>query len=171
MPCLSALAHLQQVLRGERVESVGQEAGKAVDVYACGVHLYKMLFQRYPFDGEDAEAMSRNIMNGAIRQPREVMHGDPVWDLLTRMLDSNWQSRISIDNIMEHAAYLENLPSEVAVRFPRHGWTTCAMCAPLSRWLLAIRCCSEGTLLVVHPSWQLVPTQRNRRGRRAAKET
>jgi serine/threonine protein kinase len=106
---------VQQVLRGTRVEGCqAQAAGRAADVYACGVHLYKMLFLRYPFDGDNATSMSQNIVNGNIVKPNHAVHKE-VWDLLEKMLDSEWETRISIDDIMRHRVYLENLPSEVAV--------------------------------------------------------
>lgn len=126
-------APVQQVLQGERVECRGQEAGRAADVYACGVHLYKMLFQRYPFEGTDAASMSLNIMSGNIVKPSFLVHPD-IDSLLTRMLDANWQTRISVEEIMRHPAYLENLPSEVAVR-PLNLTTRLRLCGGAAGWV------------------------------------
>ena len=105
---------VQQLLQGEAVEHSGQAAGRAADVYAAGVHLYKMLFLRYPFDGKDAAEMSQNIVHGNVVKPNHPVHPE-IEDLLGRMLQKDWRERISIDDIMQHPAYLENLPSEVAV--------------------------------------------------------
>lgn len=129
---------MQQVLQGERVECRGQEAGRAADVYACGVHLYKMLFQRYPFEGTDAASMSLNIMSGNIVKPSFLVHPD-IDSLLTRMLDANWQTRISVEEIMGHPAYLENLPSEVAVR-PLNFTTRLWLCGGAARCMGMRRC-------------------------------
>jgi serine/threonine protein kinase len=106
---------VQQLLRGDPVHSTRQAAGRAADVYAVGVHLYKMLFLRYPFEGGDAAEMSQNILHGSIVKPSHPVHPE-VEDLLGRMLCREWQERISVPDIMAHPAYLENLPSEVAVR-------------------------------------------------------
>ena len=106
---------MQQLLRGDSVHSQGQAAGRAADVYACGVHLYKMLFLRYPFDGADAAEMSQNIIQGRVVMPSHPVHPE-IENLLERMLLADWATRISIGEIMKHPAYLENLPSEVAVR-------------------------------------------------------
>jgi serine/threonine protein kinase len=106
---------LQQVLQGEKLESLGQDGGRAADVYACGVHLFKMLFQRNPFDGSDAASMSLNIMRGNIAWPNIEIHREIV-DLLVRMLDGESKTRISVPDIMSHVAFLENLPAEVEVR-------------------------------------------------------
>lgn len=113
-----------QLLRGDPVHSSGQAAGRAADVYACGVHLYKMLFLRYPFDGTDAAEMSQNIIHGNIVRPNHAVHAE-IEDLLGKMLNKEWQERITIAQIMQHPAYLENLPSEIAVR------TQCTLLAML----------------------------------------
>jgi serine/threonine protein kinase len=90
------------------------EGGRAADVYACGVHLFKMLFKQYPFGGRNAVELAMNIMQRDIMWPNIEIDNE-ITDLLTRMLERRWELRITIPEIMRHPAYLENLPAEIEV--------------------------------------------------------
>ena len=82
-------------------------------MYACGVHLYKMLFQRYPFDGETAEEMGRNILAGHL-VPQPCADAALI-DLLENMLLWDCERRMTVAMIKAHPVFRANLPAEIAV--------------------------------------------------------
>lgn len=84
-------------------------------MYACGVHLHKMLFDMYPFGGATADQMVKNVLAGA-RSLVPPGHEEFV-PLIDRMLCKDWQQRISIDEIQQHPVYLKDLPPELEVHF------------------------------------------------------
>jgi serine/threonine protein kinase len=110
---VTILGVVQQVLQGGIIDCKDQRAGRAADVYACGVHLYKMLFLQYPFDGDSVETMSTNIISGNLIMPRQ--DDAEVVNLLEHMLLWDWEQRITISEIKEHPVYLTNLPLEIEV--------------------------------------------------------
>jgi len=92
--------------------------GEAVDVWACGVVLYMLLFGSHPFIAESDTEMSppeqmvrliENTVKGLLQIPSGSENKLSV-DLLRRILVSNPKQRYGIKEIMEHPWFQENLP-------------------------------------------------------------
>eukprot|EP01024_Parvocaulis_polyphysoides_P028437 TRINITY_DN2572_c0_g1_i1.p1 TRINITY_DN2572_c0_g1~~TRINITY_DN2572_c0_g1_i1.p1 ORF type:complete len:481 (+),score=74.29 TRINITY_DN2572_c0_g1_i1:102-1544(+) len=97
--------------------------GKAADVWSCGTMLYAMLFKKFPFFdskiGKDKpnqnlnkqqiqEVVFKRIREASITIPESV--SPECVDLLTRMLDRNPNTRITVPEIMKHPWFMHGLP-------------------------------------------------------------
>ncbi|KAI4372010.1 hypothetical protein MLD38_010298 [Melastoma candidum] len=77
----------------------GYDAAK-VDIWSCGVILFVLMAGYLPFHDQNIMAMYRKIYKGEFRCPR--WFSPELTKLLTRILDTNPKTRISIPEIMEN---------------------------------------------------------------------
>ncbi|KAK7247174.1 hypothetical protein RIF29_42051 [Crotalaria pallida] len=74
--------------------------GAKVDIWSCGVVLFVLMAGYLPFHDQNVMAMYKKIYKGEFRCPRWFT--PELTKLLTRLLDINPQTRISIPEIMEN---------------------------------------------------------------------
>ncbi|KAK7318809.1 hypothetical protein RJT34_03516 [Clitoria ternatea] len=74
--------------------------GAKVDIWSCGVVLFVLMAGYLPFHDTNVMAMYKKIYKGQFRCPR--WFSPELVKLLTRLLDTNPQTRISIPEIMEN---------------------------------------------------------------------
>ncbi|KAG2684013.1 hypothetical protein I3760_10G059800 [Carya illinoinensis] len=77
----------------------GYEASK-VDIWSCGVVLFVLMAGYLPFHDQNIMAMYKKIYKGEFRCPR--WFSPSLTRLLTRLLDTNPETRITIPDIMEN---------------------------------------------------------------------
>nr|XP_016470534.1 PREDICTED: CBL-interacting serine/threonine-protein kinase 14-like isoform X2 [Nicotiana tabacum] len=80
----------------EILEKKGYDGAK-VDIWSCGIILFVLNAGYLPFSDSNLMAMYRKIYKGEFRCPKWTSHGLKL--LLTRLLDTNPQTRISIEQI------------------------------------------------------------------------
>lgn len=75
--------------------------GTKVDIFCMGVVLYAMMSATFPFDIKKRKlAVKQGLTPAAVRFPFAV--SDSCKDLITRMLESNPEKRITIEQILSH---------------------------------------------------------------------
>ncbi|XP_010247984.1 PREDICTED: CBL-interacting serine/threonine-protein kinase 12-like [Nelumbo nucifera] len=74
--------------------------GSKVDIWSCGVILFVLMAGCLPFHDQNIMAMYKKIYRGEFRCPRWFNH--ELTHLLTRLLDRNPVTRITIPEIMEN---------------------------------------------------------------------
>ncbi|XP_030547232.2 CBL-interacting serine/threonine-protein kinase 12-like [Rhodamnia argentea] len=77
----------------------GYDAAK-VDIWSCGVILFVLMAGYLPFHDQNVMAMYKKIYKGEFRCPR--WFSTELSKLLTRLLDTNPESRITIPEVMEN---------------------------------------------------------------------
>ncbi|KAG8365547.1 hypothetical protein BUALT_Bualt18G0116400 [Buddleja alternifolia] len=77
----------------------GYEAAK-VDIWSCGVILFVLMAGYFPFHDQNLMAMDKKIYKGEFRCPRWFT--PELIRLLTRLLDTNPETRITIPEIMNN---------------------------------------------------------------------
>eukprot|EP00210_Caulerpa_lentillifera_P003321 g3171.t1 len=97
-----------------------QYDGKKADIWSCGVLLYAMVFDCFPFiKKEDINArghflrIAQKVMTEPLNFPAHDESLEDVQDLLTRILEKNPDRRITIAQIMEHRWFRLYLPEGV----------------------------------------------------------
>lgn len=78
-------------------------SGRAVDVWACGVTLYCMVFASVPFIAESIMEIYEVIRNQPLQFPEGAT--PELCDLLCRMLDKNPDTRITLGKVRKHPWY------------------------------------------------------------------
>ncbi|ONK69040.1 uncharacterized protein A4U43_C05F18660 [Asparagus officinalis] len=74
--------------------------GAKVDIWSCGIILFVLMAGYLPFHDQNVMAMYRKIYKGEFRCPR--WFSPDLTRLLTRLLDTNPRTRITIPEIMEN---------------------------------------------------------------------
>eukprot|EP00210_Caulerpa_lentillifera_P003325 g3174.t1 len=94
--------------------------GKKADIWSCGVLLYAMVFNCFPFiRKEDINArdyflrIAKKVMTEPLNFPVHNESLEDVQDLLTKMLEKDPDRRITIAQIMEHRWFRLYLPEGV----------------------------------------------------------
>ncbi|XP_014374024.1 calcium/calmodulin-dependent protein kinase kinase 2 isoform X1 [Alligator sinensis] len=91
-------------------------SGKALDVWAMGITLYCFVFGQCPFMDERILSLHNKIKTQSLEFPDQPEITEELKDLVTRMLDKNPESRISVPEIKLHPWVTKNgvelLPTE-----------------------------------------------------------
>uniref|UniRef100_A0A803VGF8 calcium/calmodulin-dependent protein kinase n=1 Tax=Ficedula albicollis TaxID=59894 RepID=A0A803VGF8_FICAL len=91
-------------------------SGKALDVWAMGITLYCFVFGQCPFMDERILSLHNKIKTQTLEFPDQPEVTDFLKDLISRMLDKNPESRISVPEIKLHPWVTKNgaelLPTE-----------------------------------------------------------
>lgn len=130
----------------ELLSSKVEYRGEPVDVWAAGICLYAMLAGELPFDADDVASLFQAIKAGSY-QSLDFISADAA-DLMKKMLSMNPTERITLQDIVQHAWFTKDLPSEnpkSQEASPRGAINRCA-----SQWLGPAR--SHKALITV-PTW------------------
>ncbi|KAK9832466.1 hypothetical protein WJX74_011045 [Apatococcus lobatus] len=84
---------------------------KKVDIWACGIILFAMLYGRYPFNAEEGKKFVAAVMAGRCTIPRGIKVSKGCLQLLASMLRPLPEERPDVADIRGHAWFTENLPS------------------------------------------------------------
>lgn len=110
-------------------------SGPAVDVWSSGVMLFAMLCGRVPFNDTNVSILYQQIRRG-VKQLPEYLTAD-ARDLLSRMLDTNPKTRITVKEILSHS-WLRNRVNTFAkiIRRPEYH------CGQIEESIFA-KCCEK----------------------------
>ncbi|KAH6819212.1 SOS3-interacting protein 3 [Perilla frutescens var. frutescens] len=97
----------------EVIGKKGYDGAKA-DIWSCGVILYVLLAGYLPFQDDNIVAMYRRIYRGDFKCPPWL--SPEARKLITKMLDPNPSSRISIAKIMESSWFKKSLPKRLRAK-------------------------------------------------------
>lgn len=89
-PCYAA----PEMLVGKKYVATG------VDIWSSGIVLYAMLTGYLPFDDTDNDALYQKIIQGRFEMPKNI--SDAAQDLIRKILTTDPQKRISINQIQRH---------------------------------------------------------------------
>ncbi|GLT43712.1 hypothetical protein SLA2020_176440 [Shorea laevis] len=94
----------------EVIGKKGYDGAKA-DIWSCGVILYVLLAGFLPFQDDNLVAMYRKIYRGDFKCP--PWFSPEARRLITKLLDPNASSRITISKIMESSWFKKSVPKNV----------------------------------------------------------
>ena len=97
-PCGSPCYASPEMIMGKKYK------GLSVDLWACGVILFAMLFGYLPFDDKDNNILFKKIIDCDIDYPEEndIDVGKSAIDLINKILNPDPEKRIGIDEIEKH---------------------------------------------------------------------
>ena len=95
-PCGSPCYASPEMFKGQKYK------GLSVDLWACGVILFAMLFGYLPFDDKDDHILFKKILDCEIDFPEEIKVGKDAIDLIKKILNPEPDKRITIDEIEKH---------------------------------------------------------------------
>ncbi|CAI9098856.1 OLC1v1035581C1 [Oldenlandia corymbosa var. corymbosa] len=95
----------------EVIGKKGYDGAKA-DIWSCGVILFVLLAGYLPFQDDNLVAMYRKIYRGDFKCP--PWFSSEARKLVTKMLDPNPSSRITISKIMESSWFKKSLPKSLS---------------------------------------------------------
>ncbi|OVA12656.1 Protein kinase domain [Macleaya cordata] len=88
--------------------------GSTADIWSCGVILFVLLAGYLPFQDSNLMEMYKKIAKGEFKCPKSFPR--EVRRLLSKILDTNPNTRISIANIMENAWFKKGFNSSVSIK-------------------------------------------------------
>ncbi|KAJ7955624.1 Non-specific serine/threonine protein kinase [Quillaja saponaria] len=97
----------------EVIGKKGYDGAKA-DIWSCGVILYVLLAGFLPFQDDNLVAMYRKIYRGDFKCP--PWFSSEARRIITKLLDPNPNTRISISNIMDSSWFKKSVPKSVKTK-------------------------------------------------------
>ncbi|KAE8710477.1 CBL-interacting protein kinase 5 [Hibiscus syriacus] len=97
----------------EVISKKGYDGSKA-DIWSCGVILYVLLAGFLPFQDDNLVAMYRKIYRGDFKCP--PWFSSEARRLITKLLDPNPSSRITISRIMDSSWFKKSIPRSVRTK-------------------------------------------------------
>lgn len=86
----------------EVLQSAYTTANPAIDIWAVGVMMYCMVFDKFPFNGETSAIIKEKIINGNYRIPRGTPVTEEFIDLLSKLLNKDPTERYTLNQIRNH---------------------------------------------------------------------
>ena len=87
----------------EIVDESHLETDPAIDVWALGVILYRLLLGRFPFEGATPEITKNQILNRNIFQDPHSHISRQCWDFINLLLQKDRNKRIKVSDMMGHS--------------------------------------------------------------------
>jgi len=91
--------------------------GKTADIWSCGVTLFVMLVGGYPFedtaDPRNFKKTIAKIINVDYKYPPDVIISQACKDLFSRIFIADPAKRITMDQIVQHDWFVQNLPVDL----------------------------------------------------------
>ncbi len=80
------------------------EYDQKVDIWACGIILYKLLVGRHPFDETDPTILRQKVLKGEFDTESSDWNGidTPAKDLVKKLLSYNAKDRLSAAEAVRH---------------------------------------------------------------------
>eukprot|EP00356_Strombidium_inclinatum_P012643 CAMPEP_0170489120 /NCGR_PEP_ID=MMETSP0208-20121228/7516_1 /TAXON_ID=197538 /ORGANISM="Strombidium inclinatum, Strain S3" /LENGTH=283 /DNA_ID=CAMNT_0010763901 /DNA_START=146 /DNA_END=997 /DNA_ORIENTATION=- len=82
--------------------AVKEYSSKKADIWALGVSLYALTFNKLPFWGETEKEMLECIQNSDLQMPEDRKVPDGLADVIRMMLDKDPEKRSTVDEIKAH---------------------------------------------------------------------
>ena len=91
--------------------------GEKADIWSCGVILFVLLAGYLPFQDSNLMEMYRKISKGDVRHPQ--WFSSDARKILSRLLDPNPNTRITMDKLIEHPWFKKGYKPAVTLATPR----------------------------------------------------
>jgi serine/threonine protein kinase len=97
----------------EIISQTRLDANPAIDVWSMGCILYYLINGRHPFSSKESKELKEKIKKGAY----EIPQGNSFYlkALIRRMLDIDFHSRITLDEVMQHPWFLGETPPPITL--------------------------------------------------------
>ena len=117
-PCGSPCYASPEMIKGQKYK------GLSIDLWACGVILFAMLFGYLPFDDKDNNILFKKILDCEIDYPEEneIDIGKDGIDLINKILNPEPEKRITLDEVENHP-FLEYGKKEYEKLFKPENFT------------------------------------------------
>lgn len=118
----ASLVGTAEYLSPEVIQSAGKKAynGRAADVWAMGVILFRLVAGKYPFERDCdrsqphcMHSLAKRVCNAEYYLPSDVEIAPEFEDLLRGMLEPDNTKRMSVKAILQHPWFSEGLPPGV----------------------------------------------------------
>ena len=86
----------------EMLSDISSTANPAIDIWAIGVMLYCMVFDKFPFNGENADIIRSKIKSSDIKIPKDTPVTDEFADFVKGLLRKDPASRMDIYTMKTH---------------------------------------------------------------------
>eukprot|EP01023_Acetabularia_acetabulum_P056784 TRINITY_DN6592_c0_g2_i1.p1 TRINITY_DN6592_c0_g2~~TRINITY_DN6592_c0_g2_i1.p1 ORF type:complete len:343 (-),score=29.22 TRINITY_DN6592_c0_g2_i1:1206-2234(-) len=93
--------------------------GRKQDIWSCGITLYILLCNRYPFDPKDTH-INEKMKNGIFSFPEHAQISYNAKHLICGMLAANPSRRFTIQDVIQHPWFQKNLPRNWQLDFGEH---------------------------------------------------